>query len=199
MTGRGRWWTVVKRPRIEPLRRSELSWVAKIVLALIRRRTRSRDFNVHRTLARLGGIFPAHTMLLSQILRDGHLQALEKELIILRVAWRSACRYEWGHHRRMARELGASAAELDAVARESPAGLSPRMTAALRAVDQLLAHRVLDDATWQATSQELSHDAILELCVVVGHYVMVAMTLDSVGIELEDEFLDELDALGDGQ
>src|SRR3954452_22585230 len=103
-------WVVQDEPRIRPLAAAQLSRSARLVLAIIRRRTKSReDFNVFRTFARLGGIFPVHTLLVGKLLKDAALPAVEKELVILRVAWRTGCLYEWSHHSHMARECGVSA------------------------------------------------------------------------------------------
>lgn len=183
-------WNGLERARVAPLDHSALSLPARVVLALIRRRTGTPDdFNVFRTFARLGGIFPTHTVLVSQLLGKGRLSSREKELVILRVAWRLGCVYEWGHHTHMARELGVDEAEIEAVATdEIGSELSDRLTAFVAIADELLATHALSDETWALGRKSASDDELLELCFLVGHYVMVALTLNGVGVQLEPEF-----------
>ncbi len=53
----------------------------------------------------------------------------------------------------------------------------------LRAADELHDHRMLSDATWQALAYELSDVQRIELCMLVGHYEMLAMTLNTLRVE----------------
>ncbi|MFM9376917.1 carboxymuconolactone decarboxylase family protein [Gordonia sp. VNK21] len=185
----GRWLTPTT-PRLEPLAPAELSRRDRLVLAVIRKRTRSGfDFTVFRTLARLRGVFGVHAALVGQLLRPGHLNADEKELVILRSAWRLGCIYEWAHHSHIADELGVEPDRRAAVTSDPVRGLDPRLTAMLQAADVLIAERRLDDDAWTAASRVLTGDEILELCFLVGHYAMVAMTINSVGVQLEEPFL----------
>jgi alkylhydroperoxidase family enzyme len=72
--------------------------------------------------------------------------------------------------------------------REGPAaeGWSERRAAILAAVDELHGERFLSDATWQRAAAHLAPEQMLELCMLTGHYEMVAMTLNSAGVQLED-------------
>lgn len=62
----------------------------------------------------------------------------------------------------------------------------------LRAADELVADGARSDENWSLAREWASEDELLELCMLVGHYVMVAMTLNSVGVQLEDEFVAQL-------
>ena len=53
---------------------------------------------------------------------------------------------------------------------------------------------MISDATWELLADELGEREILELCFVVGHYEMLAMALNSLGVEPEPTTLDRLDA-----
>ena len=46
----------------------------------------------------------------------------QRELLILRVAWRTRSGYEWSQHSRMGADAGLTAAQIDAI----PRGLRPR-------------------------------------------------------------------------
>jgi hypothetical protein len=72
-------WTVMPRPRVAPAARPSLGPVARALLWLTRRRTSERDdFTVLLTLARLGKLFPAHMIFLSQLLGKTRLTAVRK-------------------------------------------------------------------------------------------------------------------------
>ncbi|GGT54297.1 hypothetical protein GCM10010243_35790 [Streptomyces matensis] len=133
-------WHHLPRARVEPAAPRSLGPTARLVLRLIRRRARvPRDHNVFRTLARLRGIFPAHAVFLSQILLKGRLPAAEKELVILRVAWRQGCVYEWSLHSPMATAAGVPEHHKRAAAAESPRFDDPRPGALVAATDEILA------------------------------------------------------------
>jgi alkylhydroperoxidase family enzyme len=62
-------------------------------------------------------------------------------------------------------------------------GLSRRQRLLVRATDELHAHRVLSDETWAELRGQLSDAELIELCMLVGHYEMLAMTLNSLGVQ----------------
>ncbi len=64
-------------------------------------------------------------------------------------------------------------------------GWGPRQRLLLGAVDELHDHRVITDLTWRALASELTDRQLIELCMLVGHYEMLAMTLNSLGVEPE--------------
>jgi alkylhydroperoxidase family enzyme len=105
--------------------------------------------------------------------------------VILRVAHLCDCPYEADHHRPMARKAGLSAAQVDAAAHDEvdPSLWSPRHGAILRAVDELHAERRIGDATYATLRGELSDRDLVELCMLAGHYEMLAGTINSLGIE----------------
>lgn len=182
-------WSLPGTPNIAPAARSTLSPVARGLLWLMRRRTRQRtDFNVFLTMARLGRLFPAHAVFLSQLLGRTRLPAAEKETIVLRAAWRLGCAYEYSHHHAMARESGVSPAQIDAATADDPSGVSERSTALLRATDELVRTNKLSEPKLQALRRYCNDDEILELCMFVGHYVMIAMIINTSGIQPEPNF-----------
>ena len=112
------------------------------------------------------------------------------ERIILRVAWRVGCIYEWGHHVPMARELGVSDDEILSLAEADSPLWDDRTRTLVRADDELVEHRVLGDGTWRALAAELTDNQLVEFCMLVGHYVMVAMTINACDLELEPGYLE---------
>ncbi|MFC8045474.1 carboxymuconolactone decarboxylase family protein [Nocardia sp. NPDC057353] len=117
------------------------------------------------------------------LLERGTLDPRARELLILRVAWRTGCRYEWEQHVRIALRHGLSPAEIAAIRHGPDAAIWPRPDALLlRAADELLAgHRVGDD-TWRELAAQ--HDAaeLLELLFVAGSYLCLALVANSADL-----------------
>jgi hypothetical protein len=53
------------------------------------------------------------------------------------------------------------------------------------AADELHANRVIGDATWRGLSALLTTEQLIELPMSVGHYVLLAGTLRSLGVPLD--------------
>src|SRR6476660_10495361 len=67
----------------------------------------------------------------------------ERELMLLRVAWRTRARYEWVHHVRLAERYGLDARDVAAVAQGDSESWSPLERDLVAATDQLLDHYAL--------------------------------------------------------
>jgi hypothetical protein len=59
-------------------------------------------------------------------------------------------------------------------------------------VDELHDHRVIADVTWRSLMHELTDKQLIELCMLTGHYEMLAMTVNSCGVESEPTALARL-------
>jgi 4-carboxymuconolactone decarboxylase len=126
------------------------------------------------------------------LLRTPALEPRMRELMILRVAWRTRARYEWVQHLRIALGLGITADEIDAIALGADADVwSPLETDLLAATDQLLDSYRVDDDTWARLAQQLDERELVELVFVVGTYTGLAMAFNSFGLQLDPE-LEEL-------
>ena len=55
----------------------------------------------------------------------------------------------------------------------------------LRAADELRADSVISDPTWAALAERYGERQLIEVCMLVGQYHLVAFTLNSLGIERE--------------
>jgi alkylhydroperoxidase family enzyme len=129
------------------------------------------------------------------LLRGGRLARADTELLILRTAWNCGGWYEWVQHVPLASKAGLSAMRIAAVA-EGPAHTewTARQRLLLEATDELHGAGVVSDRTWKRLSEHLSVEQCIELCFVVGHYEMLAMTLNSLGVEPEPSAVQKLDA-----
>ena len=64
-------------------------------------------------------------------------------------------------------------------------GWSERQGALLRATDELLAQRTLSDEVWGELRPLLSDEELIELCMLAGHYAMLAATLNALRVEVD--------------
>jgi 4-carboxymuconolactone decarboxylase len=117
---------------------------------------------------------------------DSTLEPRLRELLILRVAWRTGSGYEWNQHHRMGGDEGLSPAQLAAVS-EGPA--DPVWTAderaLLAAVDEVIDGFEVTDQTWAVLAESFSPAQLFELLFVVGGYLALAAVLNSIGLRGE--------------
>jgi 4-carboxymuconolactone decarboxylase len=117
---------------------------------------------------------------------DSTLEPRLRELLILRVAWRTSSGYEWNQHHRMGGDEGLSPAQLAAVPNGSA---DPIWTGAeralLAAVDEIIDHFEVTDQTWAVLAESFSPSQLFELLFVVGGYLALAAVLNSIGLRGE--------------
>jgi AhpD family alkylhydroperoxidase len=114
----------------------------------------------------------------------GKLPREDTELVILRVAHNTGSEYEWAQHERIARRAGLSEAEVARVRDGAAAGgWSERQAALLDATDELHAEGEIGDEVWERLRRHLDEVRLIELCMLVGHYEMLAMTLNTLRVE----------------
>lgn len=140
--------------------------------------------NLFLTLGRHRKLFRGWLRFASRLMPGGTLPRRETELVILRVAHLRDCAYEFDHHVHLGRRSGVTA---DDVARvlEGPGALgwSPREHAILAVVDALHHDGDVDDQTWAAMRTHLDERGAIELCLLAGHYEMLATTIAALRIE----------------
>jgi AhpD family alkylhydroperoxidase len=140
--------------------------------------------NLFLTLGRHRKLFRGWLRFAGRLMPGGRLPRRDTELVILRVAHLRSCSYEFDHHVRLGRRAGLGAAEIERVV-EGPdaAGWSPREHALLAAVDRLHHDQDLDDAAWSSVRNHLDEREAIELCMLVGHYEMLATVIAALRIQ----------------
>jgi alkylhydroperoxidase family enzyme len=119
-------------------------------------------------------------------LLDGHLPGRLRELVILRTATRFNGRYEWAHHLDLGAAQGITPAELEALGGSLTAvEWDPFERAALAAVDETADDGAVSDATWSALADRLDSGDLIELLMLIGHYLMLSTVLRSLRVPLE--------------
>jgi alkylhydroperoxidase family enzyme len=146
--------------------------------------TGGRPPNIFTTLARHRRLFRRWLLFASALMPRGTLPRADTELVILRVAHNSDSEYEWRHHERLGAAAGLAPEEIERV-RQGPqaAGWSHRQQLLLRAADELHAERTVSDSLWAELRPLYSDAELIELCMLVGHYEMLAMTLNALRVQ----------------
>jgi alkylhydroperoxidase family enzyme len=125
------------------------------------------------------------------LLDDAVLDARDRELLVLRVAWRTQSRYEWAQHVRIGRDAGLADDEIASLAAAEVAGQwSDRDGCLIAAADEMIEQHGVGDATWRGLAAHFDEQELLELLFVVGSYVCLALVLNSTGLE-PDQGTDE--------
>jgi AhpD family alkylhydroperoxidase len=170
-------------PRIGPGTRRQIGLVNAAIVRLVGIATGGTPPNIFTTLARHRGLFRRWLWFAAALMPGGTLPRDETELVILRVAHNAGCEYEWGHHERLGRRAGLSEEEIDRVREGAAApGWSERRALLLRAADEMHSSGAIGDELWARLSDELDEVLLIELCMLIGHYEMLAMTLRSLQV-----------------
>jgi alkylhydroperoxidase family enzyme len=121
------------------------------------------------------------------LLNDPTLDPRQRELMILRVAWRARGEYEWAQHVRIARKLGVTDDQIVAISRgDWSADVWAALDAdLLAATDELLDDACISDATWARLAEQLDATQLVEATFVVGAYLTLAFVFNSCGAELD--------------
>jgi AhpD family alkylhydroperoxidase len=140
--------------------------------------------NLFTTLGRHRRLMRGWLRFAGRLMPGGRLRRRETELVILRVAHRRSCAYEWEHHVRLGRRAGISAVELEGLQGDlEPAAWPPREAAILAAVDELHDDGDLAEATWEQLRGHLDEREAIELVLLVGHYEMLATAIGTLRIQ----------------
>lgn len=127
------------------------------------------------------------------LLVRSELQRADTEVVILRTAWNCRCRYEWVQHASLAERAGLDRQRIAAVADGETAKVwTDHQRALLRATDELHEDRRVHPATVRWLERSLGERQLLELCMLVGHYEMLAMVLQTRNVEPEPSALARL-------
>jgi 4-carboxymuconolactone decarboxylase len=146
--------------------------------------------NVLATLVRHPKLTRAYLRFSSYLLYGSTLPPRIREQVILRVAHRRGCAYEWSHHVEIGKEAGLSDSDIEAVQSGDPNNEFDR--ALLCAVDELDEKTNISDQTWAALGERLDERQRMDLIFTTGGYIALAMALNTFGVEVEGDQDDEI-------
>ena len=168
-------------PRIKPLPEGEQTDAAKELLAA----SIMPDANIFTTLVRAPGLFRRWLPFGGKLLR-GKLSGRDRELLILRTAWNCKAQYEWGQHVLIGGAEGLTSVEIERITSRDLDGWSDLDAVLMRAADELHDDCCISDETWDELTRRYDVEQLIEIPMLVGQYHLVAMTLNSLGVALDD-------------
>jgi 4-carboxymuconolactone decarboxylase len=185
------------QPRIPPLPRAEWNERLASLLAASPGGT-DEPMHIFTTLARQPDLF-RRWLGFGAALLGGQLPGRLRELVILRVAFRFDAPYEWAHHLQLGAAQGITTEEMAAVGGDlSRVAWDPFERAALAAVDETADQGAVADDTWERIADRLDSDALVELVMLIGHYVMLSTVLRSLRVPLEPSAISEAKGIEGG-
>jgi alkylhydroperoxidase family enzyme len=172
--------------RIPPTSPDERDERTEELMASMFRRPDGTEMNIFSTLAHHPKLLKRWAAFGGTLLFGGQLPARDRELLILRTALLCDAEYEWGQHVGMALGAGVTEAEIEQVHTQGASGQwSETDRALLTAADELHTSAHITDGTWKTLAGTYDYQQLIEICMVIGQYHMVAFTLNSLGVEAE--------------
>jgi alkylhydroperoxidase family enzyme len=115
------------------------------------------------------------------------LDPLLRELAILQVAHLVDSPYEWVQHVVITREVGGSDAQIEAIERdrETDSSLSEDQQLLLRFAREVIVDGSASEAAVADMAARIGVRGVIELLLVIGHYMAIARLIATAGLEPE--------------
>ena len=174
-------------PRIE---RIQEPYSAAEAAILVPRARNGNVLGVWSTCANSPALCNAWLEFTDYLLQESTLPIRDRELLILRIGYLNQGAYEWAAHRGLALSVGISEQELRAITIGSTDPLWSEWDASLlRAAEELHQNALVSDETWAVLSTRYTKRQMMETVFTVGQYNMVAMYLNSLGVQFEEDWI----------
>ena len=177
---------MTESPRIDPLPEAEWDDETRAIIEATKGMG-PEPLNIFTTLAHHPKLLKRWLVFGNSLLLKGIVGGRERELAILRTGWNCRSEYEFGQHVVIGRRLGITDEEIVRLTRgPDEDGWSDIDAAVLRAADELHTGQRISDPTWSALTGFYDQAQIIELIMTVGQYHLVAMTLNSARVQLDE-------------
>lgn len=145
--------------------------------------------NVFRMVAGAPRAFGPFMALGSAVLSSA-LDARRREIAVLRVAHATRAAYEWAQHEQLARNVGVSEAEIEAIGGEEPVkSLDEEGNLICRVADEVSRQVRLSEEALEQVLERYGPREASEVILLVSYYNTVSRFLESTRVEIEDERL----------
>lgn len=159
---------------------SELSDEIRATLASV------PPFNVFRMIANTPASFRGFTDLASSILLRSEFSPRKREIAVLRTAHVTKSLYEWTQHVRIARNLGVTDAEIEAVQADGPVtAIDDEGNMLCRVADEIARDVRLSDEALQWALDRYGVRQACELILCCSYFNMLSRFLESTRVQLE--------------
>ncbi len=152
------------------------------------------QLNVYRLMAHHPALLRAWTGLREHIVRDTALGKVRAEMVILRLAHRLDCAYEWNQHLLRGLKVGLSRAQIASM-RGPLSGMGAEEALMAEAVDALVDDAQLSAPLMARLEALLGRHGVLDLMATAGMYLTLGFILKSAPPPLEEGVAAELAAL----
>jgi 4-carboxymuconolactone decarboxylase len=115
-----------------------------------------------------------------------------RELAILQVAHLERSQYEWVQHVAIGQALGVSAAQIAAIERDDDYGanFAEDEAAVLRLAREFILDGAASEETVSEVAERIGVRCVIELLIVLGHYIAIARFVASTGLEPQTPILE---------
>lgn len=176
----------LSKPRIPPI--PEHEWNEEQQEIFKNQRMRGNVLNIFRTLANHQKLAKRWLVFGNHVLAKSTLPVRDREIAILRVAWRCQSAYEWGQHVLIGQQAGLTPEEIERVKTGAQTdGWTDHERLVMTAVDELKDDAFVSDETWAGLKRTYTDQQMMDLVFACGQYNMVAMALNSFGVQLDPD------------
>jgi 4-carboxymuconolactone decarboxylase len=150
------------------------------------------NLNVFRLLANAPRVFGGWTDMVDGLFASPTFDARMRELVILRVAHLQGSPYELGQHVPLARSVGLTDQQIDAIlgagdgaAALDKAGFDRAERAALDVATELCGTRRLSDDSFATAHGIFGDEALTELLMIISCYYGLALVLNAADLDVD--------------
>lgn len=155
------------------------------------------DFNSILLLAHHPALATPWLEFNAKVARGFTISARQREIAILRVAWRRGSDYEWIQHMLSAARAGLNIADFEALQSLDGGSKWSNLEALLvRATDEVCVDGGIAPSTLTALNEHFSTEQVMELLFVIGCYIALAAILNTAGAVIEPQMLEQAQAAG---
>jgi alkylhydroperoxidase family enzyme len=144
------------------------------------------NLNAFRTMLNSPRVAGGFAEMLRTLMFRNVVNSRARELVILRIGWRTKSEYEFCQHVRVARELKISEAEILGVRDpDSCSAYSAVDRAVIKMADELHESATVSAPTWSTLTQAFSNEELIELVMAAGMWRMVAGFFNAAKVPLD--------------
>ncbi len=156
----------------------------------------TREINLNRALVNSPEGARAFGTLGGFIRNKSRLDGRLRELAILQVGYLTRSEYEYSHHIKIGRDFGVGDDDIRSIASESAGEVStlePLARAVLAAAREMVTSLAISASTFSELEAGLDSECLTDLVITIAFYCGVVRLLESLQIDVEDEYLHYLE------
>jgi alkylhydroperoxidase family enzyme len=153
--------------------------------------------NIFTTLARHPEAFRSLVGWGEYVLNRSSLPPREREILILRTAFRCGNGYMWTHHIVIGQQAGLVDEEIAGLKEGADAPVwKPAEAVLIRAADELVATYTTSDPIWLALTEHYDQKQCMDVVFTIAEYAQLSMMLNTFGVQLDEGLTPDPDLPG---